>query len=143
MESKYPNHRRDRNPIAYRKHREEVLWQITLPILIGALILLVFALLTIRMEAGETSRWADISLIWLITPAMVIILISLVMLVASIYATVKLIQVLPFYTFQLLRGLIQAGSYVRMLGDRVVEPMLRASSLAASLKTMKRQITRR
>jgi len=132
----------ERNPITHMRHRKEALWQITIPIAVGGLILLALSLLSTRMVPDEASRWADISLIWMIMPAMVVTLLSLVTLIMSIYATVKLIQVLPFYAFRFHRSLMLIGAYLYNTSDRIVEPFLRAKSFTASAKTLRQQIFR-
>lgn len=137
------NRQRERNPLTHARHRKEVFWQISLPIAIGGLILLVFAGFSLALEAGEASRWADISLIWLIAPAMLMILITLAMLAVSIYVIVKLIQALPYYSLQLLNGLILIGRYVRQAEDRAVEPFMRIKTFSASARALGRQMTRK
>ena len=143
MNTKIADPKRSRNPIAHLRHRKEVLWQITLPVLIFGLILLVFSVLAVTLTPNEASRWADISLIWLITPVMVITLISLVMLVASIYAVIKIIQVLPVYTFRLQNGLMLMRTRFRDIANRSVEPILRIHSLSAGINSFFRQISGR
>jgi hypothetical protein len=143
MENKTPITKKERNQITFQRHRKEVFWQITAPIGIGGLFLLVLSVLAIFMEPGEISRWADISLIWLIIPAMLVTFITFVMLAASIYGIIMLIQVLPYYSLRLLNWFILVGGYVRDIGNRAVDPVLRLKSFNASLKTLGRQISRK
>lgn len=135
------NRRRERNPLTYARHRKEVFWQISLPLAIGSLILLAFAGLSLTLEAGEISRWADISLVWMIAPIMLVILITFAMLVVSIYVTVKLIEALPYYSLQLLNGLILIGRYMHQAENRAVEPFVRLKTFSASARALGRQIT--
>ncbi len=132
-----------RNPLTHRQHRREVFWQITVPVLIGGLILLVFALMATQMGMIETSRWADISLIWLIIPMMLFGLITLALLAASVYATIKIILVLPGAAYRLHCFLIRLSGSVRTTGDRLVEPVVRVKGFSASLKSFKRQVSRK
>jgi hypothetical protein len=143
MNSRKIDPKKERNPITHQRHRKEVLWQITLPILIFGLILLAFSVLAITMSPNQASLWADISLIWLIMPVMVITLISLVMLIASIYAVIKIIQVLPVYAFRLQNGLILVRARFRHIANRSVEPVLRIHSLSAGINSFFRQISSR
>ena len=132
-----------RNPQTHLRHRKEVLWQITIPILAVSVILLVVSLLATTLGALEAARWSSISIIWLIIPAMVLALITFVLLAASIYATVRLIQLLPIYSFQALGWLLMFGINVRRLTDRMVAPILRAHSLSASVKAVGRRPRKR
>jgi FtsH-binding integral membrane protein len=143
MKSRLIDPNKERNPITRQRHRKEVLWQITFPLLITGLILLAFSILSITMTPEETSVWADISLIWLIMPVMVLTLISLAMLIASIYAVLKLIQVLPVFAFRLQNGLILIRANIRTIADRSVEPVLRINSFSAGIKGFVRQISGR
>ncbi len=143
MDDSTPQYLDERNPITHLRHRKETLWQISVPIAVGSLILLVLSLLSTQMISDEASRWADISLIWLIMPMMLVILISLATLILSIYATVKLIQALPIYAFRFHRSLMLIGAYLHNASDRMVEPFLRVKSFSASAKTLRQQIFRK
>jgi len=105
--------------------------------------MLTFAGLSFTLSGGETSRWADISIIWLIAPVMVVTLFTFVTLALSIFTIVKLIQALPHYSLQLLNGLILVGRYLRQAEDRAVEPVLRFRTFWASARSLGRQITRK
>jgi hypothetical protein len=134
---------RERNPLTHQKHRREVLWQITIPLGLGLLVILTMAILAAASTASQASHWADISLIWLITPTLLFTLITLAILAALIYGLVRLILVLPFYTYRLLNWLNLFGSRVKQLGNKAVEPVLRVQALGSSVKTLGRNIRRR
>jgi hypothetical protein len=130
-----------RNPQAFQKHRKEVLWQITIPVLIGALILISVGLM-IALGAGipQTSKIADISLIWLIVPAMIITLIFGAVLFSLIVLVVRLIQVLPLYT-NLAHDYLKLFSLrLGRISNRLVEPFLRIHSLNASRRALSRNL---
>lgn len=133
-----------RNPLTRRRHQREVLWQVTVPILIGGLVLLFFAALAVAaglgILPGDTSCWADISLIWLIVPMMFVTLLSLVFLAGSVYAIIRLILVLPKYSYQALGWMLLLGLQLRRVSDRLVEPFLRMHMLSASMKTLGRRV---
>ncbi len=131
-----------RNPTTHLKHRREVLWQITIPLSVGVLVILAMAILAGSSTASQASHWADISLIWLITPTLLFTLITLTILIALIYGLVRLILVLPFYTYRLLNWLIVFGLRVKQLGNKAVEPILRGQAFGSSLRTLGRNIRR-
>ena len=89
-----------RNPATHSAHRRDVLRQITLPLVAGIL-LLVAAMAGVIWAATtstpEVSRWADVSLMWLIIPALVFALFFLALLIGITYAITKLLGVLPPY----------------------------------------------
>lgn len=134
---------RERNPITYRKYRRETFLQIILPMIIFGFVLLILSLLSTQMGAGDISLWADISLIWLIIPVMVLTLLSFVMLVGTVYGVTMLIQVLPFYSYKMFKAWIQLRAIVRSSSDKIVEPVLRVNGFSSASSTFWRQLTRR
>jgi len=132
-----------RNPITRKRHQKEVLWQITVPIVIGSLVLLALAVLSVGIVPGEARRWADISMIWLIVPVMFVTLLSLLFLAGSIYAVMRLILVLPKYSYQALGWMLLLGLQLRRLNDRLVEPFLRMQMLSASMKRLGRRVSKK
>ena len=63
----------ERNPLTHEKHRREVFWQITIPLVIGLVMILGLAALVIvtAVQGGNVSQAADASLVYLIIPVMV------------------------------------------------------------------------
>jgi hypothetical protein len=129
-----------RNPLTKLKHRREVLWQITVPLVIFILIFLAMGVLAAAGTASQASQLADISLIWLISPTFIFGLITLVVLVALIYGIIRLIVVLPFYSFRLYTMLKIYGARLQGLGDKAVEPVLRVQAFGASMRTFGRNM---
>jgi hypothetical protein len=132
-----------RNPLTHRRHKKEVLWQITVPMLVGSVILLALAALAVGIVPGDARRWADISMIWLMVPVMLVTLLSLLFLAGSIYAVMRLIVVLPKYSYQALGWLLLLGLQLQRLNDRLVEPFLRMHMLSASMKTLGRRVSKK
>ena len=82
-------------------------------------------------------------MIWMIAPLMLVTLISLVFLVGSIYATIRLIQVLPKYSYLALGWMLLLGLNLRRLNDRMVEPFLRLHAFSASMKTVGKRVSKK
>jgi hypothetical protein len=132
-----------RNLATRRKHRKEVLWQITVPLGIGALLFLAMAVMAGTATSAQASLWADISLIWLISPTFIFGLIALVILFALIYITIRLILVLPFYAYRLHQWLVDFGVRIKTIGDKAVAPVLGVQSRMSSLRALGRSLRRR
>lgn len=132
-----------RNPATQARHRREVFWQITLPVLVGVAISLALIALAIGAVPAQASIWADISTIWLITPALIAGVIFLAITVASIYLVVKLIQVLPGYAFRIYGFLLLVNDQVRQVSDRLVEPILRIEGFKSSARALARKARRK
>ena len=130
-----------RNPITYEKHRREVFWQITVPVMVGVAIL-VFAAVAIVVGANavQISKMADISLIYLIIPTMIITILFIAINAAFVYALIRLIQVLPLYSRQAQDFLIVVRIRVRQVSDKVVSPILGIKSFNASARQLGRSL---
>ncbi len=121
----------ERNPETYRNHRREVLWQITIPLLVGAVIIIVLMILVTFGSAFQLSKWADISVIWLTIPMYVVLLVLLVLVAGLTYGIIWVIANLPPVLFMVLKYLRQANAIVRKASDTAVKPFIRIQELGA------------
>ncbi len=134
------------NPVTRRAYQRQSFWQITLPFLAALLLILLLAGGTIWSAAtglGEVSRWKDISLIWLVSPQVVLLLIPLLLLCGVVFLISRLLSLLPRYTRLAQDQMITVHQLVRLYSDKVVEPVLRFRSFNASVKELQDQISRR
>jgi hypothetical protein len=131
-----------RNPVTHQKHRQDVLRQITLPLLLGLAVLLTAAVLVViaGFQGGEqVSIWADISTIWLILPMLFVALIFLVLIGGLAFLVTLLMRKLPPYA-RLVQDFFKLVSYrVRQLSNKAVEPVLRAHGTTAALRSLRRK----
>jgi sterol desaturase/sphingolipid hydroxylase (fatty acid hydroxylase superfamily) len=138
-----PKPKPEPNPVTRRKHRHEVLWQITVPMVIGVVIVLILAVLATMATDYMVSKGADMSTIWLIAPMLIVLVLIFIITAASIYGLVRIIQVLPVYSRQVLDFLIEVGLQVRMASNKAVEPFIRAQSFQASVRGFVRSLRRK
>jgi uncharacterized membrane protein YobD (UPF0266 family) len=131
------------NPVTQLSHRKQVLWQITIPLVIGVVIILIVAILVTTGSPQTASLWADISLIWLIIPVMIASLILLVLLAGLAYAVIWLVRTIPGYALQAQNFMIMIAGQVERLGDMIVEPILRVNAFLASLQALSRSLRRK
>jgi hypothetical protein len=139
MENKPSFQLPERNPSTYAIHRREVFWQITFPLAIALLIILCMVtgvILAGIKGVGDISRWADISVIWLLIPAIVLTLIAFFFLVGFIYLITRLLGVFPgaarlvqdyFHLFQVRS---------KKVADKIVEPFIRLRSYKAGAEAL-------
>jgi hypothetical protein len=132
-----------RNPITYQRHRREVFWQITFPIIVVCVILLILAVLAAGLTSESASTWADISLIYMIIPALLFSLLTMIVLAGLVYVTIRLIQLLPFYFFKGHNWFLLVNLQIGRLGDSLTEPFLRLRAWKAGAGALGRQIRRR
>lgn len=142
MSNKFP-FAKERNLLSQQTHRKQVFWQITVPLIAVVVLTLAVAVLAATGSVQSTSLWANISLIWLIIPVMVIALILMVMLAGLVYAVIWLVRILPGYGMQAQNFMIAIASQVENLGNAIVEPILRVNAFLASLQALRRSLRRK
>ena len=126
-----------RNIETHARHRREVFWQITLPMILGGGVLLFTCGLTIFTAAGGgVSLWRDISLVWIILPAMVLLLLVLGVVGGLAYGVTRLLQAMPAFFWRLQGYFKLAASRSRMLSDRLMSPLVRGQSLYAGIRSV-------
>ncbi len=110
MESKHsrPTH------ASFRAHRRQVAWQIILPVILAALLIVAAAVLVSLAAAdgtGDIARWAEISTIWLVIPFIFIGLLVLALLIALAYLTGLAADFIPPYSrkVQVFFSQVEAG----------------------------------
>lgn len=130
----------ERNPETQKAHSRQVLWQITLPIAIGVIVALVFAVLATMAGPAEASLWADISLIFILIPLMVVSLMFIALFAAMGYGVYRLLQILPGYARRGQDLALKLEQRVRTGSDLAVEPILRVHSWRASIRALRRNL---
>jgi uncharacterized protein involved in cysteine biosynthesis len=129
----------ERNPITTRHHRRETWWQISLPLLVGALI---FVALAVGANFGTNEavgQWARIAMILLAIPVIILALITLVVLVAFIYLIARLTGLIPPYAFLAQEFFARLARMSRQAADKAVEPILRLNAFTAGLGALRRR----
>jgi hypothetical protein len=132
----------ERNPETHAAHRREVFLQIILPILIGSIILL--TLVGVIIYAGisgnsQVSRWADISLVWLLLPSIMFALFLLLFLVVLTIGLTRLLHVFPFYAYRLHFLVFKIENKIKKAADMSIEPILKINSFMASARRLLRR----
>ena len=130
MEHPHPVIPKERNPLTYAKHRSEVFWQIILPFILGLLVVVGLAVLTIVMgfyQSQVRTTWADIAIIWLILPGLGVVLGLAVLLAGLAYGVGRLIGVLPAYAHLVQNFFYLMQTRLRQGADQVVKPVIKVS----------------
>jgi len=112
---------------SYRLHRKQRNLQIILPVVLSALVLVGLIVLvsfaTFKSD-GDVSRWAAVSTIWIIIPALLGGLIVLAILVGLIYLMARALGALPHYTGIAQDYVFIARNYIIRGADMVVRPVI-------------------
>ena len=130
------------NPQTRAAHRREMFRQVILPltIVIAIVLALVVAVILVafatRGNPEPISRWADVSLIWLLMPATIIAIILLLVNVGLVFAVMQLLRVLPLYSHALHLFVIRGQLKLTAISDKLAEPFIKVHSFNASLKAL-------
>jgi len=131
-----------RNPLTQQSHRREVLWQITIPVVVGTVLMLVVCFLAATLSSPNASRWADISVIWLIPPGFLIALLMMLINAGSAYLLIRMIAAAPPFFFKVQNFLRRVQLKVAAYSNKAVEPVLRVQGWSASARAAKREAQR-
>ena len=127
------------NPVTHQKHSHEVLWQITVPLLVGVVVVVALAVLVTFGSAARISRWADISTIWLIIPGLFVGLVFIALFGGITYLLLLAIRKLPPYARLAQAFFVKVNTAVRKASDKAVEPVLKVEGWRASWRALWRR----
>jgi hypothetical protein len=107
-------------------------------ILFGAFVIVAF-IMAVLVDSQGASKWADISLIYMISLAMVTFLITMIIIVVTVIYTAKLIKATPYFFFiiQKYAYLMEAG--VKRASNMAAEPFLRVNSFIAGARALRKK----
>ncbi len=137
MDSQRPPAHLERNPKTHAAHKREVFWQITVPMLLGVLLILAVVgaiIFSTLQPVTDVERWADVSLIWLILPALFFALLFLIVLGGIVYAISFLLRLIPRYTLVIQLYIERIKNKAGQLLNMSVEPILRINSIWAAIR---------
>jgi len=124
------------NHLTLRAHKRQFAWQILVPFLVMAGLFIAGAVLVVTGGASRTGNWADISMIWLLAPALFIALVILAIAITIIYGMAKLTQILPSYTGKARNIFTQLSTGSRKVADGTVRPFIWFKQAGAVIKTI-------
>jgi hypothetical protein len=129
----------ERNPDTHKAHQRQVFWQITFPFVLAILLILALAGLAIASAFGggeAVSLWADISLIWLIPPVLIVTLIFLLITAGLAYGVIRLIGVLPRYALKAQEFMRLLEANIRSMADKIAEPVIKVNGFWAGIRKL-------
>lgn len=130
---------KQRNPVTQEAHRRQSFWQIYFPLILFGAFVIVTIVLAVLMNDLGVSKWSDISLIYMISLAMVSFLIITVFLVISVIYTGKLLKATPYFFFTVQRYAFLIELRVKKAANVSVEPFLRINSFIAGARAIRRK----
>ena len=119
-----------------RRHKLQVLWQILVPFVLMAGLAIAAALLVALGGAPRTSLWRDVSLIWLLAPALILALILIVLLGAVIYGMIWLTKAAPRFTYKAQELTLLGALGIRRIADGAAKPFIWLEQAGAAVKSI-------
>jgi len=107
-----------------RAHKRQLAWQILVPFLVAAVLILAAGVLAATSIGSVTRTWADISIIWLIAPMLLLALLLAAVLGCLIYGIAILLKVTPRYSIKAQYYAAAASAVTRKASDGAAKPFI-------------------
>lgn len=120
------------------KHRRQTALQILVPFLAvtaGLITLLVFVLVT-NSSSGSLEHLTNISILWLILPALIIACFIVVILVASIVLVARVTAWVPLAGLKTSTYVYQAAIFIHKAADSAAAPAIRIKEIFAGTEAL-------
>jgi hypothetical protein len=117
-------------------HRRQVNLQIWLPLILGSVIVLGLAGLTVLgavQGSGDVTRWSNLSAVYLLIPTLLSSLLTIAVLVLCIYGLSKLSKKMPGWLAVAQSFIMMVPVRVRQLADRLVAPVISVNSASGGM----------
>ncbi len=119
-----------------RLHKRQVAWQILVPFLLVTLILLAAGVWLVTGATAQTRAWADVSIIWIIIPILLLSLAALALLILLIVGMAKLMRATPRFTSRAQQVAGQIAARTRQAADGAVRPFVWIEQAGAAIKSI-------
>jgi uncharacterized membrane protein YhdT len=119
-----------------RAHKAQFAWQILVPFVVMAGLISAGAMIVVTGGTSQTSAWADVSVIWLLAPALFFALGLLVIVITIVYSMAKLLQVLPHYTGKAQGIFVLLSAGTRKIADGATRPLVWIQQARAVVKSI-------
>ena len=130
---------KQRNPITQDAHRRQAFWQIYFPLILFGAFVLIAIVLAVFADSAGASKWADISLIYMVSLAMVAFLITMIVVVVIAVYMARLIKATPYFFFIVQRYAYLIELRVKRVSNVAAEPFLRVHSFIAGARALRKK----
>jgi hypothetical protein len=122
-----------------RHHKRQMAWQIILPFVLMAVVIIVAAVLVTFGETSPTSLWRDVSLIWILAPVLALALLMIVVLGFIIYGLARVKQAAPRFTSRAQELTMQGANGIRKIADGAAKPVIWLEQVGAAVRSFFRR----
>ena len=119
-----------------KKYRHDLTWQIIVPIIVVGLIIIAGAVFISLGKTGSISLWSDISLIWILLPALFMAFIVVIILVAAIYGMARLVKATPRFTSRAQELTWQAALGIQKVAGATAKPFFWLGQAGAAFRAL-------
>jgi hypothetical protein len=122
-----------------RLHKRQMAWQIILPFVLMAAVIITSAVVVTFGETSPTSLWRDVSLIWILAPVLVLALLMIVVLGSIIYGLARVKQAAPRVTSRAQELTMQGAKGIRSIADGAAKPVIWLEQVGAAVRSFFRR----
>jgi hypothetical protein len=126
---------RDASP-SIRKHKRDLAWQIILPIILAGVVIIAGAIFISFGRIASTSLWRDISLIWILFPALFIALVAIVIVGAAIYGMARLAKAAPRFTSRAQELTLKGAHGIQKIANGTAKPFIWLGQAGAAVRAI-------
>lgn len=119
-----------------RAHKRQFAWQILAPVIVIAGLVIAGAVLVTTGGRARTGVWADVSLIWLLIPALLFAFVFLAVIITVIYGMGKILQIIPRYSWKAQGFFNRVSSGTRRVADGTTKPFFWFKEAGAVIKSI-------
>ena len=130
---------KQRNPVTQDAHRRQAFWQIYFPLILFGAFVIIAIVAAILLDSQGASKWADVSLIYMVSLAMVTFLITMVVIVVIVVYMAKLIKATPYFFFVIQRYAYLVEIRVKDASNAAAEPFLRINTYIAGARALRKK----
>ncbi|HEY3345913.1 MAG TPA: hypothetical protein VGJ97_13345 [Anaerolineaceae bacterium] len=125
------------NPVTRDIHQRQVLWQVFVPVILSAIVLIgLGVLVTVSGSPEQVTRFSDISIIFLILPTLLTAFIFLALFAAIIFLLARLLKIIPPYSRLAQIYLNRLTGMLQKAADMAADPILSVESKYAGIKSI-------
>ena len=119
-----------------RKHKRDLTWQILFPIILVGAVIIAGAVFISFNGTTSTSLWRDVSLIWILFPALFLALIAIVIVIAAIYGMTRLAKSTPRFTARVQELTWQGARGIQKFAHGTTKPFIWLGQARAALRAL-------
>jgi len=120
-------------------HRQQMLKQVWLPIIISLVVVLALMILTIVgavQGSPQVTHWGGIAAILIIIPMLLLLLVLLAITGAMVFGMNKLLKKMPVWMLKLQMLMLRIYRAVRSGSDAATQPVMKVNSFTAGTRAL-------